>query len=830
MFFIYSNLIVDFIVGVAFLYLIFHCAKNISFDDYCRLVISVLSISFCYAVIIAKYTSLTAIKAFVLCLISIHSLSIAVIKMLKDINKNRIIQGILKSSSVTVCFFPLMTSVYFEFLNVMNSHNIFVSKIIRYYIIASALLVCCTSALFLIIYRKKLELKFWKRIAYPALIVGLAALSTQPALSMVYSAHIFESANLSIPVSNFLNFGKIPVVTCYPGHMMTGVWQAFLYAFLNGDNFGAIFSPYWFWLEFSVLALLFFYFVKTVLDEDVALFASIVFPFSALSAWSYFGLGMLLALAVMIYAKKQTLFRAFLIWISFAWITLYRLDLGFAFFAAAIISLAIWIFQKKDKIAIKKLLVSFIISGLFGIMLWTILCIQQNVNPLLRLFEFLKISASNQTWAYSTIGNKNTNLFVAAYLIVPFFMFVSIAMWVFSKTIRRYITDEHWILLLIFGFSYFFNMPRGLVRHSLAENHIAIVFWNMAICLSAMISVFLHKKNLFLPVFAFFLVSNLNFVDSSIFTSSSIADKVLPHIARSIEEGSSQKRERVILEQDMKERCDSYKLVMDSLLSPDETYIDFMNRTFVYSAIGRENPVYVAQSPLMLSGEFTQEMFIKEISGRIETVPFAILPLNDTMASASIDGIFNSYHYYKVSEFIFTHYRPLLKYGDFAVWALNERYDFYKNKIAKNEDIVGELIDSSYSDDFHTYNLAYLPVLWGEKDKKKASENPVITELRQSQKLFVFDSEKLVKTERGNYLSICISNNSDENKTVGLQMGISSLDDFKMRYSYTCTVLPGNHRYLFRISSDYCWYFENINALKVDDDVSILEAKILEGD
>ena len=892
----YSTVIVDFAIVSVFLYLIFHCAKNILFDSYLRLLISIFSFSFCIIAILKK----TEIVFLIRLLSVVVTLSILLIKALKNPEKNPAISSLIKSSSVTFCFFPLMTSVYFELLNVLNAHNIFVTRIRKYYAVASILVLGFAFVLSLVIERRKFALNFWKRIAYPVLILGIAALSAQPALSRVYGADIFESANLSIPVSNFLNFGKLPVITCYPGHMMSGVWQAFLYAFLNGDSFGAIFSPYSAWLEFPVTAVLFFYFAKTVLNEDMALFAAIVFPFSASSAWNYFGLGMLLALAVMAYVKRQSLFRAFLIWAAFAWCALYRLNLGFAFFAATVVSLALWLWQSKNKIAAKQLFISLAISAFAGLLLWTLLCIQEKVNPVLRLFEFLKLSASNPTWAYNQIGDKNKNLFVVGYLLLPFLMALSVCFCAFSKKLQKSISAEHWILLLIFGFSYFFNMPRGLVRHSLAENSITIVFWSAAIFISAFLSAYIRKKNLFLPIFAFLIIFSNQFVNGGAFSASPIAESVLPQIHSNLEQSRAQKANRVIFEKKMQDWCDSYKFVMDKLLESNETYLDFMNRTFAYSAIGRENPVYVAQSPLMLSGEFTQKMFIKEIANRIETVPLAILPLNDSRASASLDGILNSYRYYKVSEFIFSHYRPLCKFGDFAVWARNERYDSFAEKLNFNSmednnliemllweegfslnncevikdflensltlrytgkdpflsnlhdfidiseyvgakvsisfeyetdtDGVMQLfytlkkgegyseqnsakqhisstgtaafsfpvseythirldipekstvkiksirlydvipIDAGYSNDFHSYNLDYLPLLWAEKDKKTAAKNPVAADLKQNGGIWYFPETEIAK-DSGNYLLLKLENASRKDKNATVRLG-----------------------------------------------------------
>ena len=70
----------------------------------------------------------------------------------------------------------------------------------------------------------------------------------------------------------------------------------------------------------------------------------------------------------------------------------------------------------------------------------------------------------------------------------------------------------------------------------------------------------------------------------------------------------------------------------------------------LYAITGRKDPAYVSQSPLQLSGEYSQEQFAEQIEG----VPIVVMPIdpNDYKASISMDGITNAYRYYIVSEYL----------------------------------------------------------------------------------------------------------------------------------------------------------------------------------
>ena len=79
-----------------------------------------------------------------------------------------------------------------------------------------------------IIIRKGIQIKKWKNIVYPTIIFGIVCLWRQVEISATYSADLFEKANASILTSDFLNFGAIPIVEHYGGHMMSQVWEGII--------------------------------------------------------------------------------------------------------------------------------------------------------------------------------------------------------------------------------------------------------------------------------------------------------------------------------------------------------------------------------------------------------------------------------------------------------------------------------------------------------------------------------------------------------------------------------------------------------------------------
>lgn len=627
-------------------------------------------------------------------------------------------KNILDVLTIGLAFIPIITSFYIEFITLLNQRGVFWTHLRRNYIFIIIVDLVVALMLAIIFCKKNKQVQNWKSIVYPIIIVGISCLWLQIPISAEYTADMFETANSSVLISDFWNFGKIPIVQHYGGHMMSGVWEGLIYALLNNDYVGAIFSPYAGYAAL-IIVISFYYFVKTIWNEDAAILFVLFFPFY--NSVNYWGLGMLVAMAALFYIRKNSYIRAILFWGMCIWCALYRLDLGFPFIIAGMISLIIYSVKEKNGTAIKQLSVTLIVWGIIGIIIWGSICVLTGVKPINRLLEFLYINLSNSNWAFADIGDASLMIFPYTYILLPFICAVALIYSVFSKQIRDDVGIERWVLLMILGFTYFFNFSRALVRHSLVEMALNICTWSAYIYLSMFISVVFNKRKLFLPSFTIFVLLATLFLSDGIFKEMCIADGAMGHIGTYSEtwtlgrfaeeeapigktastywEQLRKKREiiqRVKWAPDLIEKVKGYQIIMDSLLNEGETFVDLINKSTVYSLINRENPAYVSQSPLQLSGQFTQEQFIKEI----DSVPLVLMPCdwNNDRLSESMDTVPNAYRYYKVFEYIYQTYVPLCKYeDDFAVWCLPDRYDAFSKKIneIRNEMDIQRLIDAN---------------------------------------------------------------------------------------------------------------------------------------
>ena len=263
------------------------------------------------------------------------------------------------------------------------------------------------------------------------------------------------------------------------------------------------------------------------------------------------------------------------------------------------------------------------------------------------------ISLSNQNWAYGTIGNKDTSVFFWSYMFIPFIMLSCMVYLILHFNVLKYENRKIWILLLILGFSYFFNFSRGLVRHSLAENVTKTVIWSAYIFLAIFFSYIIKKNIYFLPIYIYLVVLNTLFFTPLSFNENSVLENLNLRFEKIKKDWNNKKYDnktywekianerkiinRVELDESLKNTVSKYKQVIDILLERDETFIDFGNKTLLYSIFRKKNPAYVSQSPLQLSGEFSQEQFIKQIKG----IPIVFIPIDDNRNSVTLDGFPN---------------------------------------------------------------------------------------------------------------------------------------------------------------------------------------------
>lgn len=926
-----------------FLYLIF-LKKFIKFNIF-KLI---LLISFEFQLFFYLFCN-TSIRWFYLYFLIVFVMTIVCIK-----NKsNEIFSNIFSFSFVFFIYGILIISIFLEFTNILNQHNVFViNKIVKCRIIFFSLFLF---GFILLMFLTKLKIKIkiaFDKYYYIALILGLGFINSLTQLQFVANSDLFESANAGLMVNDFLKYNKIPIIESYDAHMLSNsIWGIF-YGVLNKDNLGAIFIPY---INYSIpiFLLIFYKVLKEFYDDDFAFFVILLFPYN--TPYFYLDFSMLCIISLLYCVKKNDLKAYIMYMLSIVLINLYRLDFGAVFTIATIIALLITnkIFELKLKI---KLFFGVMLSFIFlCTALFSVLCIAKHIDPILRLKEIIKIVNSNVNWAYGFLGDPAKFGFMATYIIIPsisIFVFYTIAINLFNKK-SMFMKKNQFIIILVLLLVFIFNLSRGIVRHSFAEERLYFFASTIILAFSLCISLY-HKKNnfdkvVFMVSLTFSSILIPIFLSNTKCNTNNLLQYALSknNVISTFNNDIYEKVDRVILDRNFEDNISPIINTLNKIIREDETYVDFTNQSLLYAISNKEKPIYINQSPGLMSGEFMQEQYINQIKSSKKQVIFALMPSDINFSfNIQLDGIMNSYRYYKVSEFISKNFKPIIKCGIYYLWCLNDKYDevltrvssdnydnvnldfyednnpnakdyylntesiltnadsyyfskvyeiyfdyesniegnvylFYTSKKGEefsndksfaseiNENLelkflvpltsqskvklhvpfddkftikeihikeipsYEQIKDENYGDTsiLHTYDLGYIPYIWGMYDAKKSYLNLEIKDCIYKQNDYYSIDIKNIDKEKGNYILIEGSFEIDGNCQI--VFGEKSASDFESLSIFNFSIKKGeNQRLIIRVSSDFNWYLGKINSFKISGDINEdnISIRLLEGD
>lgn len=673
-----------FIIAFAIMFLfVNHRVLKLDFALFKWCIFAVIPITLLLALLFYKFN--VNISIYILSIV--YAVAFIVLFSIITICYRRIDFFALKKSYLIVMIAPIIISLFLELTNILNQYSIFLSSKVIVTIIIYLLLAITFIAYYLFLKSRQnsCENFCFEKYYYPILLIGLALVSVQLPLQATFKTEFFEQSNSGTAISELFNFGKIPIIETFDAHMLQNEIGNILYGLLNNDSKGALFTGY---SLLPIFIVLYYFLFTRFFNKDISFFIMLLYPITADNTFQLFSLAPIVILSFL-YAYKNRTYKGYMFyWISISISCLFKLDMGFALAFASISTWAIMWLMKKNQINIKKLILSclYIVSIYF--VLFISICLVKRVPPLQRIMEFLNLCKSNINWGYNTLGNPIMVAFMMSYFIIPAITFILIIAFIFKKyKDKEFISDNKFIIGLTIGLLCIFNLSRGIVRHSLVENTNIHAVSSSTIFISLFIYIF-SKKNKLIKfiisnvtlIIVFGLTVNLNSTFPRPLINSALSRYLTFDSYKTV---SVEKTERVIVSDEMKKVYLPLKNILDKTLLSNETYIDFTNQTFLYSLTEREKPMYLNQSPGLLSGEYTQQKFIEQCEKNPEKVPFVLMPIEQMPLSTSLDEIQNSYRYYLVSEYISNNFKPLFRTSKFALWCRNDRFYEKANLVSK---------------------------------------------------------------------------------------------------------------------------------------------------
>ena len=211
---------------------------------------------------------------------------------------------------------------------------------------------------------------------------------------------------------------------------------------------------------------------------------------------------------------------------------------------------------------------------------------------------------------------------------------------------------------------YFFNLQRGLVRHSFVENNEVAILSISWLILGLFLYQFIFKQHrkqytlVLLMASSLFSLHTINEWKSLAGSQKNLALSDLPELKK-------EKVNRVRQNVDVSELSEVVAFLKGELNS-EETFIDFSNTPILYYYSQKEVPSYFCQYLQNTVDGYLQEVNLKRLAAM--NIPYVVFNHVPETFFDVTDGIQNEVRYYRLTSYIYDHYVPFKNVGGFMIW------------------------------------------------------------------------------------------------------------------------------------------------------------------
>ncbi len=729
----------------------------------------------------------------------------------------------------------LAQSLCLEGLNIINKRfNIVLN--IQYPMYAAIVLISIVLYFTIRGKRKKTRTQLIYKLYLPITVLTIGMLIGQPARMAAAGGEFFEYANAGLSVHQFFRFGSLPIIESFDAHMLFAQFFGFIEGLLNGYEVWT--EGLYHGLYMPIYALLTYTLLKKVIGEAESFVFVLGFPLLRMVFFEIYIIPVIMILAIEKLIKTDKPWQRFVFIIVCVVLCLYRLDVGVAAMISGILAYCLVNLSGKEIKRIGTLALAGAIALLFAVALYAAICTLKGISPILRAKEFMIAAGSSQNWGYAQSGDRTLFVYNLVYSVMP----ISLAAVTLWFCYRYFIVDKkegydktRIAAFLFFVVFYYFNLSRGIVRHSLIEyGSIWFIAGTYFLSLVTVTAVKPDRQNMIARFSAVILVSvmifgisypSLNSDDVRI-PNITYGNHSLTHYAVSSQNYQSQYAPQepmngTRVKGESHADVATFKTLVDTVLTEDQTYMDAASVNYFYALTDKKNPFYVNQMPMMLNGDSGQRMAINEVK-KVDA-PLALVPIyrdsDEGIFFTAIDGITLDYKFYKVYEYVYANYVPLVRLSEIDVYCLPEKRDEYAALLSDKF----KLIDGC--SEFWKRPMGYLPLLWGEKDGKNIYQQVKGVEPALSG-IAGFESEPFAPVNKAMNLVIEIAATAELNAEVTLSADGTPAGNYKFFVS------EGTHRYVIRLSTNYAYWSADMLklAFSLTSPVDILSLGMVDDD
>jgi len=655
----------------------------------------------------------------------------------------------------------------------------------------------------------KIYNKFW---FYPSLLFSIISVLHYTGQTNIGAAMDFlHFGNDVIPTQQLFQFGKLPFVDLWYAQGLMKLLFSTAYSLFHEYNLFEFLN--WNFLSISVGFLVYYFFFILFLPPFIAFYGLLLLPIGDLTAFGgYYTMCLLPGIYLGACIKKPTFIRMSIFWIlglvAFAWM---QSAGGIAILGSFGTILFLHFFDGSGKYKFKNTFGSALI--VFSVSAFVFLLLRKlgghSIGDTLSLINSFTLTDTLIGNYGSIWWGEWSALVPVQYFLLPgacLLLILGITLkWL--QEFRMRIQYYSIIFLALVGLATFI---RALHRHCLVEG-LQFHFSVMVVTLSPLIFLRPFKRGVMIS--SFVMIAFLLFIPYPM--------KLVP--APLLREGVwlqlrdwSPTENRVTIDESFQKRAQKLKSFFDRMLTPDQTFFEFVSAHLLYALTQRPVPFFHHSAQILYS-EIPQEIYVKEFGEMLSKnkIPLVVFR-SPTWWGDHIDNIPTEMSGYKIAEFIYKNFQPIGLFDGFEIWGQNNQFEKLKSEFnaIKKELPTDTLLTETISQNFNYKKLAFI---WGNIDNRNAKDLPIleIAHLKES----LLHPGKEIEFEflnhpqdDGLYLDFNLDYPDTEDCNVEFKYGPNLADSFL--FDLINTTQLDQHHFILRASSQWRWHkLEKINGV-----------------
>ncbi len=485
----------------------------------------------------------------------------------------------------------------------------------------------------------------------------------------------FHLGETTLPTQQLFNFGSIPLIDIRLTHTFSDMFYQTLYTWVNGYH-GMDMLLWARWMPMVLVIVLVYFFLSRMASPLFALLVTSLMPILGVVK-EYYTLLFVPAL-FLYYALKQPGYGRFLgVWISSALLFFWRVDFGLTGLVALVLVLTAFgsraSFRHLKVMVVPLAWVAGASALLLGCLVW--LSDRPVVETLLFLFR---------TYSYRLITRTRPTVIdeygIAA--IFQYYLFPAVS-WIYLGYlgVRRVLKNERffphqYMLAFLAAFSLIIS-TRSLERHSLVEGLNPYLFVFLWALLPFMVAKTRWREKFGRRWFLAVLLLNTMFLLQPLGLGAYLK---MFHVAKQnlFEFHSWDTDSRRVFFHE--ERHRGIVNFLTTHLQGNETFFDFSNAPLLYVLTNKEFPTYVIPN-LNQTAETVQNRVLEELGTFHEQgrLPYVVFKQGRYFWDTT-DDVPNEIRCYRIAEFVYKHYVPLVAIDGYEVWRQRGRaaVDLYR--------------------------------------------------------------------------------------------------------------------------------------------------------